>query len=80
LYEACLVCPIDQTNHAVMAEEQIVRHLADGRTSWVGVSTDRQEKLVLCRGQPGCFGLLLAPSLKKAKTGSEREQPSVNSI
>ena len=80
LYEARLVRPIDQTDNAVMAEEKIVRHLADCRTSRVGVSTDGQEKLMLCRGQPGRFGLLLAPSLKMTKTRPEREQPSVDGI
>jgi hypothetical protein len=80
LYEACLVRPIDQADHAVMAKEEIVRHFADRRTPWVGVPTDSQEKLMLCRRQPGRFGLLLAPPLKMAETGPQRQQPSVHSI
>jgi len=32
LHEPGLLCPIDQTDDAVMAEEEIVRHFADGRT------------------------------------------------
>lgn len=80
LYEAGLVRPIDQTDHAVMAEEEIVRHFADRRTPGVGVPPDSQEQLMLCGRQPGCFSLLLAPSLKMAKTGPQRQQSRVHGI
>ena len=80
LYQPRLFCPIDQTDDAVMAQEEIVGHFADRRTPWVGVTADGQEQLVLCRREPGGSSLLLAPPLKVAKSRPQGEQSGVNGI
>jgi hypothetical protein len=80
LYQPRLFCPIDQTDDAVMAKEEIIGYFADGRSPEVGVPADSQEQLVLCRREPGCSSLLLAPPLKVAKSGPQGEQPSVDGI
>ena len=56
--------PVDQADGTVVAEEQVVGHLADGWATAVGVPPDGQQQLMLGRGQPRSFRLLLAPSEK----------------
>ena len=53
------VGPVDQPDGAVVAKEQIVGHLADGRAPRIAVTPDGQEQLMLGRRQarrlgPGC--------------------------
>ena len=38
---------IDQLDGAVVAQHQVVGHIADRRTRWVGMAADREQQLVL---------------------------------
>ena len=72
--QARLLGPVDQADGAVVAEQEVVGHLADRRPARVGVAPDGQQELVLGRRQPGCLGLLLAPAQEAAQAGPERQQ------
>ena len=66
--------PVDEADGAVVAEEEVVGHLADRRPPVVGVPSDGQQQLLLRRRQPGPLGLLLAPAEEPAQPGPQRQQ------
>ena len=66
--------PVDQPDGTVMAQQQVVGDLADGRATAVGMPPDGQQQLVLRRGQPGPLRLLLAPADEAAQSGPQRQQ------
>ena len=68
---------VDELDGAVVAEEQVVGDLADGRSAGVIVAMDGEEQLMLVRGQPGRLGLLFAPAQEATEPVSQREQPCV---
>lgn len=72
--------PVDQLDSAVVAKEQVVGRLADGRTRRIAVTPYGQQQLVLGGGQPGGLGLLGAPVLESTKAGTEREEPLVGGV
>ena len=47
------VSPVDEPNRAVMEQQQIVRHLSDGRTTGITMPPDGQEQLVLSGREAG---------------------------
>ena len=64
---------IDETDDAVVAQEEVVGHFADRRAPLVTVASDGEKELVLGRGEAGGPRLLLAPSLKAPQAGSQRQ-------
>lgn len=64
---------IDEPDHAVVPEQEVIGELADrGRSS---VATDGEEQLVLRRGQADVRCLRLAPAQKASQPIAELEQP-----
>ena len=61
--------PVDQPDGTVVAQQQVVGDLTDGRTAAIRVPPDGQQQLLLRRGQPGALGLLLAPADEPAQSG-----------
>lgn len=68
-HETGLDGAVDETDRAVVAEQEVVRHLADGRPSRVTVAADREQQLVLGRCEAGRLRLLLAPALESSQPG-----------
>lgn len=64
---------IDETNGAVVTQEEVVGHFADCRASLVTVASDGEKELVLGRGEAGGPSLLLAPSLEAPQAGPQRQ-------
>ena len=71
---------VHQADRAVVAQQQIVGHLADRRPPPVGVAADRQQQLVLGRRQPSRLGLLLAPAHETSQAGPEGQEVLVVGI
>lgn len=69
-----LVRSIDESDHAVMPEQEIVRHLADGRSARICVAAYGQEELMLGGGEPSGAGLLLTPPGEVPQASAEGEQ------
>lgn len=67
--QASRVSTVDEADSAVMAQQEIVRHLADSGTARVCVATNGQQQLVLSRRQPGRLRLLFAPTFEVAQAG-----------
>jgi len=63
---------VDELDHAVVAQQQVVGDLSDRRRR--AVAAYREQELVLCAGQADGFGLLLAPPLEAAEPITEGEQ------
>ena len=74
LDEASRVGPVHQSDRTVVAQEEVVGNLADGRSPGVGVAADGQQQLVLRRRQARLLGLLLAPAQEPAQPRPERQQ------
>lgn len=77
LHERRCLGSIDELNHAVMAQQQQLGDLADRRSLRASVPADREQQLVLCRGQPRGFRLLFAPLQEAAQTRSQLQQVGV---
>jgi hypothetical protein len=69
--------PVDEADRAVMAEEQVLRDVADGGAPRVVVAADGEQELVLGRRQPGRRRLPLAPAQEAPQPGAELEQRAV---
>jgi hypothetical protein len=78
--QACRFGPVDQPHRTVMAEEKVVGDLTDGWAAWVGMPTDRQEQLVVCRSEASGACLLGAPGLEVSEAGSQGEKPGVGRV
>ena len=68
---------MDQSDGAVVAEQEVGGHVADRRPARVGVAPDRQQELVLSRRQVGGRGLLLTPVQEQTQAGSQLQEPLV---
>lgn len=66
--------PIDELDGAVVPQEQMVRHRRDRRAEGVPVPADREEQLVLGRGQSLRTGSLGAPAQEPAKAVPEPQE------
>ena len=73
-HDACLHRPVDQPDRAVVANQQRVGDVADGRAPPVVVAADREQQLVLRRREPLGAGLLLAPTQEAAQPRPHPEQ------
>ena len=67
------LCAVDQLDHAVMAQEEVIGNLPD-RRRLRPMAADREEQLVLGGRQPNLSGLVLTPSLEATQTITEGEQ------
>ena len=54
--------PVDEADRAVMTEEKVRGHIADARPLRIGMTSDRQQQLVLGGCEAGRLGTLLAPT------------------
>ncbi len=68
--------PVDESDHAVVAEQEVVGHLADGRRA-ARVSAHREQQLVLRGRDAGVDRLLLAPVQELPELVAELEQPAI---
>ncbi len=68
---------IDQAGRAVVAQQQSLGDVADGRFPWTGVPPYGEEELVLRGRESFAFGFLLAPAEEAPQLGAELEQSSV---
>jgi hypothetical protein len=71
---------IDQADCAVVAQQQVFGHVADGRPAPIGMTPNGEQQLVLSRRDAGRLGLLLAPAQEAPEPGAELEQPAVIGI
>lgn len=74
------VSSVDQPDRTVVAEQEIVGQLADGRPPGVVMAFHGQKELVLGRCQARRPGLLLAPALEAAQGGAQSQEPGVRRI
>ncbi len=72
--------PIHEADRAVVAQQQGLRDVTDGRPPTIGVSTHREQELVLRRRDPQRLCLLFAPTEEAAELGAELEQPLVVTV
>jgi hypothetical protein len=72
LHQPCSDGAVDELDDAVVAQEEVVGHLADRRRR--SVAADGKEQLVLGTGEAHGLGLLLAPALEAAQPVAERQQ------
>lgn len=79
-HEPCRIGSVDESDRAVVTKEEVVGHLADGRTTRVIVTAYGEHQLVLGWSQTGGASLQLAPSLEVAKAGPQPEQAGVHGV
>jgi CBS domain-containing protein len=65
---------VDQLDRAVVAQQQVVGEVADGRRGVTGMPFDGDQQLMLDVGQADRLGLFLAPVLEPAQVHPEREE------
>jgi len=75
--ESCALGAIDETDDAVVAQEEVVGHFADRGAPLVLVASDGEKELVLGRGEACDPRLLLAPSLEAPQAGPQCQEPDV---
>ena len=92
LHEAGGLRPVDELDGAVMTEEEMVGHVADGGPEGTATATDvpvavrftvaayREQELVLRGSQSRGRCLLLAPTQEPPQSGAELEEPRVLGI
>jgi hypothetical protein len=68
---------IDEFHNAVVAQEEIVRNVADSWASCVRVSSHCEYQLMLGWCDAGGFGLGLAPAHEPSELSAELEQTAV---
>ena len=71
---------VHETHSAVMAQEEVVGDLADGRTAPIAATPNGQKQLVLGGRQAGGFRLLLAPSFEMAEAGPQPQQAGISVV
>src|SRR5690606_35694908 len=76
-HQAEVLCPVDQLDGAVVSQLEILGHVRDGGSGGIIVALDRQEQLVLSRGEPCLLGPIGAPLQEAANSGSELEESAV---
>ncbi len=70
--------PVDELDHGVVAQQQVVGQVADGGQTFVAAHCEQQ--LVLGWGQPGGLRLVFAPAEEPAQAIAEAEETSVLDI
>jgi hypothetical protein len=64
----------------VVAQQQVVGHLANGWAFGIAVPSYGKQQLVLSGRQAGGARLLFAPTLKVPKPGSQGEEPAIDVV
>ena len=59
--------PVDQPDGTVVAQQQVVGDLTDGRATAIGMPPDGQQELVLGRSQPGLSACCSLQRTKRRK-------------
>jgi hypothetical protein len=75
--EADCLSALCELGGAVVAQDETVGHVADGRSPPIVMPSYGQEQLVLTRGDARSPGLLLAPVEEPSKVGPQGQQPAV---
>lgn len=70
----------DQAAGTVMSQQEVVGHLADGWSTWIGMPANGQQQLMLHRSQPRGLGSFGAPPLEAAQIRAQCQQSRVNLI
>jgi CRP/FNR family transcriptional regulator, cyclic AMP receptor protein len=78
--EAGVLRAVGELDRAVMADEQRMRHLADGRPAGSRLSTDREQQLMLSGRDPGASCLVPAPAQERAQRVAQLGQAHVVAI
>ena len=78
--EARDLSSIDESDGAVMTQEQRIGDLSDGRPPGVAVASDREQELVLRRSEPNGDGLFFAPAEELPELGAELKEEFVVGI
>lgn len=68
---------IDQLDHAVVPQEQVIGDVADRRTMRMLVTADREQELMLRRGQSSSRRLIRAPTQEPSQAVAEPEELGV---
>jgi len=79
-YQAVRISTVDETHRAVVAQQQVVGHLANGWAFGIAVPSYGKQQLVLSGRQAGGARLLFAPTLKVPKPGSQGEEPAIDVV
>ncbi len=72
--ETSLRRSIDETDRAVVPQQQRTRHIADRRAPTIVMSPYGEQQLMLSSRDPHRLGLLLAPMDKATQLGAELQQ------
>lgn len=75
--EARCLGSIDETDRAVVTQQEVLGHIADRREFIACMAADGEHELVLRRGDAGSFGLLLAPLQEPTQCGAQGEQLAI---
>ena len=78
--EAVRFGSVDETDGAVVAEQEVAGDVPDRRTGGAWVALDREQQLVLSGGEVLSVGLLFAPAQELSEAGPEYEQALVIGI
>jgi hypothetical protein len=68
---------VDETDGAVVAQQEVAGNVPDRRAGRAWVAFDREQQLVLSGGEVLSVGLLFAPVQELPQAGSERQQALV---
>lgn len=71
---------IDELDRAVVLDEEMFRHVGDGRRFVARMPADRQQQLMLAWREPGLRRLLIAPSQELPEAVAECEQIAVVAV
>ena len=71
---------VDELHGAVVAQQQRVGEITDGRPAIAAVAAHREKQLVLRRGDPRRDGLRLAPVQELAQRGAELQQALIVAV
>ena len=80
VHEPCCFGPVHEADNTVVAQEQVIGDLTNGRGGLVAVAPYGQEQLVLGGGQAGRPGLAFAPALEMAEPSTQCQQASVSGV
>lgn len=69
--------PVHEADGAVVAEQELLGDIPDGRPERIGMAPDDQEELMLGGRQPDDLGLLFAPAREAAQTRAELQEAAV---
>lgn len=72
--------PVNEPDHAVVAQDEVISELADRRSADIGMASYGEQELMLGRREAGGVGLLLAPVQKPPQARPKLEQMLVVAV